>query len=54
MLTKIFLFYKCQIPEKIIQYREENGKFNDIEDVKKVNGIGDVKYEKIKENICVK
>ena len=40
--------------EKIIQYREENGKFNDIEDVKKVNGIGDAKYEKIKENICVK
>ena len=39
---------------KIIQYRTENGKFSSIEDVKNVNGIGDSKYENIKDLICVK
>ncbi|WP_304341132.1 DUF655 domain-containing protein [Metaclostridioides mangenotii] len=38
---------------KIIQYREENGKFNSIEDIKNVNGIGDKKYDNIKEMISV-
>ena len=38
---------------KIINYREQNGKFKTIEDVKNVPGIGDSKYENIKENICV-
>ena len=39
---------------KIIQYREENGKFNSIEDIKNVNGIGDAKFESIKDYIIVK
>lgn len=39
---------------KIIKYREENGKFNDIEDIKNVPGIGDSKYENIKDYITVK
>ena len=39
---------------KIIQYREENGKFDSIEDIKNVSGIGDVKYENIKDYINVK
>lgn len=38
---------------KIINYREENGKFNTIEDIKNVPGIGDSKYEAIKNEICV-
>jgi len=38
---------------KIIQYREANGKFNSIEDIKNVNGIGDKKYDNIKEMISV-
>lgn len=38
---------------KILQYREENGQFNSIEDIKNVNGIGDKKYENIKDLICV-
>lgn len=42
------------IAESIIKYREENGKFASIEDIKNVSGIGDSKYEKIKEDICVK
>ena len=32
----------------IIKYREEVGKFNSIEDIKNVSGIGDALYEKIK------
>lgn len=38
---------------KIITYREENGGFKSIEDLKNVKGIGDKKFEEIKGNICV-
>lgn len=38
----------------IVDYRTEHGPFNSIEDLKKVNGIGDVKYNTIKNNITVK
>ena len=38
----------------IIEYRNQNGKFESIEDIKNVNGIGDNKYEKIKDLITVK
>ena len=40
--------------QKIIQYRETNGKFKNIEDIKNVNGIGNSKFENMKEKICVK
>ena len=30
--------------KKIIDYREENGKFNSIEEIQNVSGIGDAKY----------
>ena len=33
---------------KIINYRKENGKFSSIEDIKNVSGIGDAKFENIK------
>ena len=39
--------------KKIIDYREENGKFNSKEDIQNVPGIGDAKYAGIKDNICV-
>ena len=39
---------------KIINYRNENGKFSTVEDIKNVNGIGDSKYENIRDFICVK
>ena len=35
----------------IIAYREKNGKFSSIEDVKKVEGIGKDTIEKIKDHI---
>jgi competence protein ComEA len=38
---------------RIITYREENGKFSSIEDIKKVSGIGDSKFSNIKDLICV-
>lgn len=40
--------------QKIITYREENGKFQTIEDVKKVSGIGESKFESMKDFIAVK
>lgn len=39
--------------EKIVTYRKENGKFKTIEDIKNVSGIGDKKYEAIKDYISV-
>lgn len=38
---------------KIINYRKENGKFENIEELKNVSGIGDNKYDEIKEYIYV-
>lgn len=38
---------------KIIKYREENGKFKTIEDIKNVSGVGDSKFKAIKDEICV-
>ncbi|MCI8470248.1 MAG: hypothetical protein HFJ35_01940 [Clostridia bacterium] len=39
---------------KIITYRNEKGKFSKIEDIKEVSGIGEAKWEKIKDFITVK
>ena len=39
------------IANKIIAYREENGKFKTIEDIKNVPGIGDSKFANIKDMI---
>lgn len=38
---------------KIINYRKENGKFSNIEEIKNVSGIGDSKYEKLKNYILI-
>lgn len=38
---------------KIINYRTENGEFENIEDIKNVPGIGDSKFEAIKEDISI-
>lgn len=35
----------------IIEYREQNGSFNSIEDIKNVSGIGEKMFEKIKQQI---
>lgn len=36
---------------RIIEYREENGKFTNIEELKEVEGIGEAKWEQIKDFI---
>lgn len=38
---------------KIVQDREANGPFNTIEDLKRVSGIGDKKFEGLRDSICV-
>ena len=40
--------------KKIILYRNENGNFKSIEELKNVSGIGDKKFDSMKEYICVK
>ena len=42
------------IASRIIEYRQQNGKFNTIEDLKNVKGIGDAKFENVKKYIVVK
>ncbi len=39
--------------QKIIDYRSENGSFKNEEDIKNVSGIGESKYNSIKNNICI-
>ena len=38
---------------KIIAYRKEQGKFKSIEDIKQVSGIGESKYNKMKDLITI-
>lgn len=38
---------------KIIEYRNANGKFKKIEDIKEVRGIGEAKYEDLKKYITI-
>lgn len=39
--------------QAIIKYREENGNFQTIEDIKNVSGIGDTLFAKIKNKITI-
>lgn len=42
------------LSQRIIDYRASNGAFKDISDIKNVSGIGEKKYEAIKDYISVK
>lgn len=44
----------ASLAERILTYRKEKGKFDKIEDLKDVSGIGESKFENIKDYICVK
>ena len=39
--------------DKIIAYRQENGSFSRIEEIKEVSGIGEKKFEAMKDAITV-
>ena len=38
-----------KLAKKIIEYRDSHGRFSDLEELKEVKGIGDYRYEKLKE-----
>ena len=42
-----------KIAERILEYRNKNGKFKSKEEIMNVKGIGEKKYEKIKNSITV-
>lgn len=42
------------LAEKIIAYRTANGRFTTVDDLKNVSGIGDKKFEAIKDYVVVK
>lgn len=39
--------------QKIIDYRQSNGSFSSVEDIKNVSGIGDKTFEKLKDSITI-
>ena len=39
--------------QRIIDYREQNGGFQNIEDLKKIKGIGEAKFNKLKDQVCL-
>lgn len=41
------------IAKRIVSYRASNGNFKTIEELKNVNGIGDVLFQEIKDLICL-
>ncbi|MEA2022515.1 MAG: helix-hairpin-helix domain-containing protein, partial [Candidatus Caldatribacteriota bacterium] len=41
------------LSEKIINYRNKNGLFETVDEIKEVSGIGEKKFEGIKDLICV-
>jgi competence protein ComEA len=41
------------LAQRIIDYREQNGGFASVEDLKEVSGIGDVRYASLKDKVCV-
>jgi competence protein ComEA len=39
--------------EAIVAYRQENGRFNTVDDIKKIEGIGKKTFNKIREQVVV-
>lgn len=39
--------------KRIVEYREKNGNFHSIDELKKVSGIGDKTFEKLKDHVTV-
>lgn len=43
-----------KLAERIIAYRREQGGFKDLEELKKIKGMNNYRYEKLKDFLCVK
>lgn len=43
-----------ELARRIIEYREENGSIQSVEELLEVKGIGEGKFEEIKDKVCVK
>ena len=43
-----------QRADAIVAYRQQNGKFQSIEDIMKVDGIKEGSFAKLKDRICVR
>ncbi len=41
------------LASRIVEYRQANGPFRDVNDIKKVNGIGESKFNQIKDKITL-
>ena len=41
------------IADRIMQYRQEHGRFEKLEDITQVKGIGEAKFQKIKTQITI-
>lgn len=41
------------LAERILEYRKANGRFNEVSDIKKVSGIGDAKFNQMKDKITI-
>ncbi len=40
--------------QRIVEFRQKNGEFMTVEELMRVNGIGEKKFDAIKDKICVK
>ena len=41
------------IAERIVQYRQEHGRFDKVEDLGKVHGIGEAKFQRIRSQVTI-
>ncbi len=41
------------LSQRIVDYREEHGRFSSVEELKEVSGIGDVRFEALKDDVCL-
>lgn len=45
---------RANLAKKIIAYRNSHGRFKDLEELKEIKGIGDYRYERLKELFYIK
>ena len=43
-----------KLAQRIIEYRRQQGDFKEIEELKKIKGITNYRYEKLKDTLCIK